>query len=161
MNLDLNKLAEEIIESNQYMTIGSSDKDNNSWVSPVVYAYDNKFNFYFVTIPSSRHGANFKNNNKISVAIFDSRQLLGEGVGLQAEAIVKELAIEELPEAAFIYFKRKYPFGKTKNTFNVALKKLLDGKVYHFYKAVLIKTWLNNPNSNIDERVEVILNKKI
>jgi uncharacterized protein YhbP (UPF0306 family) len=157
MQSDLNKLAKEIIENNQYMTIGSSH-ENTSWVSPVVYAYDKEFNFYFVTIPNSRHGKDFKNNNKISIAIFDSRQPLGEGVGLQAEAKVEELGVKDVPSAVLIYFKRKYPFGKMKDAFEVALKKFLNRKIYHFYRAVPTKTWINNPNSNIDERVEVFLN---
>ena len=55
MITDLNKLAKEIIEQNQYVTLATSDNAGNPWVSPVVYAYDKDCNFYFVSIPNSKH----------------------------------------------------------------------------------------------------------
>lgn len=156
---DLNQLAREIIKQNQYMTLGSSNAEGGTWVSPVVYAYDDKWNFYFVSIPDSRHCQNASSHNKVALAIFDSHQLLGEGVGLQIEGLVEEVKITQVPGAAVTYFKRQYPYGKMRHAFNDALKKFLEKKLYRFYKVTPTKVWINNPNSQVDERAEVTLSE--
>jgi len=161
MSNNLNKLTKSILEKNQYMTIGSSDGEGNAWVSPVTYAYDKKLNFYFVSHTDSKHCRNIEKNKRVSLAIFDSRQLIGDGVGLQIEGIAKKVKIIEVSKAAATYFRRKYPFGKLNQVgaVNAALKQLLNKKLYWFYKITPSKIWLNNPNSNIDERIEINLNK--
>lgn len=159
MVTNLNLLARDIIKNNQYMTIGSADKTGDSWVSPVVYAYDKSWNFYFVSLPNSKHSVNIIGGNGTSLAIFDSHQPLGEGIGLQIEGKIKELGLIDIPNAAAIYFTRNYPFGEMRHTFNEALKKFLERKVYRFYKVTPTKVWMNNPNSEIDERVEINLNQ--
>lgn len=155
---DLAKLAKEILEKNQYMAIASCGISREAWVSPVVYANDKNWNFYFVSIPSSRHCQNFKENNKIAFAIFDSHQLYGEGVGLQIEGVVSQLSDKtEIVKAAAVFYKRKYPYRKVYKAFDFALKKFLERKIYSFYKIEPIKIWMNNPNVNTDERVEIKL----
>jgi len=157
MVTSLNKLAKEIIEQNQYMTMGTSGDGKNPWVSPVVYAYDGDWNFYFISIPDSRHCLNMRTDRNIALAIFDSRQKLGEGIGLQIEGSVSEVKLTELPKAALVYFKRKYPFGKMRHAFAAAFKNFLNDKLYRFYKITPSKIWINDPNSKIDVRVEVKL----
>jgi len=98
---------------------------------------------------------NIKENNKASIAVFDSQQLIGEGVGLQIEGQAEELGIKDIPSVAAIYFKRNYPFGKMRSVFDEALKSFLERKIYRFYKFTPVKIWINNPNSDIDERIEV------
>lgn len=156
---DLSHLARKIIENNQYMSLATVDKDNAPWISPVAYAYDDAWNFYFVTIPSSKHGLNFKINHHVVAAIFDSTQNLGEGVGLQIEGIVEDVGTQHIPTALSIMYNRKYPFGSMASTFAIGLKKLLQKKLYHCYRFVPTTIWMNDPNSNIDERVQVYLDK--
>ena len=81
--MDYQKLARDIIEQNQYMTLGTTSPDGKPWVSPVVYAFDKNYNFYWISLPNSKHSQNITANKNISLAIFDSHQNWGEGVGLQ------------------------------------------------------------------------------
>src|SRR3989344_239935 len=55
MTKNLNKLAREVIEKNQYVTIATSDIHGKVWISPVVYTYDKDYNFYFLSMPSAKH----------------------------------------------------------------------------------------------------------
>ena len=154
----LNNLARKIIESNQYMTLGTSDANGSPWVSPVVYAHDKNWNLYFISIPESRHCQNIKVNNRVAVAIFDSQQSVGEGVGLQIEGVVEETTLKDAPLVTKMYFSRKYPHGRNiKSAFSSALKKFLDGEIYRFYKFIPTKVWINDPNADRDVRVEVNL----
>lgn len=157
MYKDLNKLSRDIIESNQYMVIGTVDAAGKPWVSPVVYAHDKEWNFYFVSIPSSRHGKNIGKQGKVAVAIFDSRQRSGEGVGVQLDAVAEMLPLSESVSAARVYFTRKYPYGKIRQVFLLAFKRLIERKLYRFYKVTPKKVYLNDPNADTDVRVEVKL----
>ncbi len=154
MTTELNVLAKNIIEGNQYLALGTVS-NNVFWVSPLAYSYDENWNFYFVSLPSSKHCVNLSKNGKVSFAIYDSHQGWGTGVGLQIEGIVEKVNPSEFSKVTKIYFTRKYPCGNVSNDFADGLKKLLDNQTYFFYKITPIKFWLNNPDSDIDERVKV------
>lgn len=149
---DLNKLAREIFDTNQYMTIASSNKQGEPWASAVVYAFDKNSNLYFLSLPSSKHSQNIKGNKNVVVTIFDSHQLWGQGVGLQVEGWGSEVNISESAEALKIYFDRNFPYG---NSGNYKEEFTSEGSDYKFYKITPKKIWMNDPNNEIDRRVEV------
>jgi uncharacterized protein YhbP (UPF0306 family) len=152
---DLNKLAREIVEKNQYMTIASSDSQSNAWASPVVYTYDENHNFYFISLPHSKHCQNIQLKPKVTIAIFDSHQLYGEGVGLQIEGKANELLAKEQEKISSLYLDRRWPYGEASEAaeFNEFLRK----HPYKFYKITPSKVWINDPNQKEDARVKVRL----
>lgn len=154
--MDLSILAKSIITKNQYLVLGTVG-ENGAWISPVAYVYDDKWNFYFVSLPASKHCTNLSKNNRASFAIYDSHQDWGEGIGLQIEGTVEKVQLTELPKATALYFSRKYPYRTITNTFAIGLKKLLNNQTYSFYKITPSKFWINNPDADVDERVEVKL----
>jgi uncharacterized protein YhbP (UPF0306 family) len=139
------------------LSLATADLKNNPWVSPVLYSFDKDWNFYFVSIPGSKHGTLIKNNKQVAAVIYDSRQLFGQAAGLYIEGTVRELPLKEFPAAAAIVFKRKYPYGGWNRTFEQIFNRFMQRKLYHFYKITPTKTWVNDPDSEIDERVEVKL----
>ncbi|MFZ5424919.1 MAG: pyridoxamine 5'-phosphate oxidase family protein [Patescibacteria group bacterium] len=157
MKNDLVNLAKETISNNQYMTIATSNENGNAWASPVAYVFDYKYNFYWVSVPESKHQQNINYNPNVSIAIFDSHQLWGEGVGVQIEATVERVSLVDLPKVTKLYFSREYPYGSATGAFGDGLKDLLKGKIYHFYKAIPTKVWVPDPNADVDARIEVNL----
>lgn len=151
------KEAIEIIENNQYMTIASTDKNNNSWVSPVAYTFDSDFNFFWVSVPSSKHQQNIEHNPSIVFSIFDSHQAWGEGVGLQIEAEVTSVPIKDMPKVIKLYFNRKYPYGGTLGAFGKGLRNLLKKRVYRFYKATPTTFWYPDFDAEVDSRMKIDL----
>ncbi len=143
---DFNSLAKEIIETNQYMTLAT-----NGWASPVCYAFDKNYNLYWVSMPDSRHSQNIAQNPHVSVAIFDSHQNWGEGVGLQIEGTAYKLSLSDYLLGLKIYFGRKWPYGKSQTQF----KKQLDNETSYFYKFSPAKFWLNDPKEKVDIRVAI------
>ena len=90
------------------------------------------------------------------MAIFDSHQLWGEGVGLQIEGEASMVDIKDTAKVATIYFGRKYPFGKAGHNVGQYIKRFMKkGELYRFYKIRPTMFWMNDPNSKIDLRVEV------
>lgn len=156
---NLENLANKLIVENQYMTIATTDRDGNAWASPVAYVFDKDFNFYWVSVPESKHQKNIDANPKVAIAIFDSHQLWGEGVGIQMEATVSDVPIEMLIKVTKLYFSRDYPYGKASGAFGKGLRALLKGNRYKFYKAVPTKMWVPDPNADVDARIEVSIEK--
>lgn len=154
---NLNALARKIIEENQYLTIGSTNSDSTAWVSPVAYAYDSDWNFYFASIDTTKHCKNFLTTKNISAAIFDSHQNWGEGIGLQIEGVVGKVGLLEIPAVVKTYFSRKFPYGNISGAFARSFKELLKKEVYNFYKITPTKFWMGDPDSEVDVRVEVKL----
>ncbi len=151
---ELKESVLEIIHSNQYLTIASCDSTGKAWASTVAYVVDEDYNFYWASLPSSRHQQNILNNPNISFAIFDSHQNWGEGNGLQIEATVSKVPFKNYPSVTYLYFNRKYPYGQASGKFGQGLRSLLSGKVYRFYKAIPKKVWIPDPNAEVDARIE-------
>lgn len=158
---NLNKLAREIIENNQYLTLSSVDEKGSPWVSPVVYTYDTDWNFYYISMPASRHSKNIKVHGGVSFAIFDSHQLWGEGVGLQIEGCAETLKLKDVPKVVKLYAMRKYPYGglNTKVAMDFTKTMVLQGRTYKIYKITPKTIWMNDPNSKIDIRTKIDLDK--
>lgn len=81
----------------------------------------------------------------------------GAGVGLQIEGLAEQVMASELPKVTALYFSRKYPYGKVSGGFSEEFQKLLQKKVYSFYRITPTRVWMNNPNANVDERVKIDL----
>ena len=157
---NLHDLARHIIKHNQYLTLATVDNEKGMWVCILCYAYDSDFNFYFASLDTSRHSRNITQNNAVTFAIYDSRQDWGIGVGLQIEGLIDKVSGAELPKVTAMYFSRKFPFGSATGDFAMEFRKQLDNKTYNFYKIIPTKIWINNPDANVDERVEVNLSGK-
>lgn len=156
---NLNKLAKEIIENNQYVTIATSDGKGKPWISPVVYAFDKDWNLYFISMTSSKHCKNIEVNENVAVAIFDSQQTWGEGIGLQIEAIAKTVKLKDIPKIIKLYAFRKYPYGgiNTDRALKFAKSMVLERKSYKIYKITPKKIYMNDPNADTDIRTEITL----
>ena len=156
---NLNNLARKIIEGNQYVTIATTDKGGQPWISPVAYTYDNNWNFYFLSMPASKHCTNIAANKQVAIAIFDSTQLWGEGVGLQIEAEAESLKLTGYPKAIKLYATRNYPFGgiNTDRAMKFAKSMISESRMYKIYKLIPRIVWMNDPNSDKDERVKIQL----
>lgn len=158
MQSDYASIVKDIIAKNQYLTLATVDAKGNPWASPVAYIYDEDFKFYWASMHSSRHQININHSPRIAFAVFDSTQKWGEGIGIQVEATVNQISLGELPKVTAMYFSRKYPYGEATGPLVLGLKKLLQGSIYHFYKATPTKVWMPDPNAEVDTRIEVDLN---
>ncbi len=111
-NFDWDKYLKECLESTAYCslaTIGSK----GVWSNPVYFAYDKNYNLYFISMPSSLHIQNIKENPNIAVSIYSTNQdTHGEIFGMQLDGKANILDDEEVVLAHHIYYGRVYPDGK-------------------------------------------------
>jgi len=155
MSMSLKQTAKTIITENQYMTLGSVGEGGQAWVAPLAYAFDRGYNLYFMSLPGSRHVKNMMRNPTVSVAIFDSRQGFGEGVGLQLKGEASGVPARSAAVVFKHYFGRKWPFGNLGNIKD--FEKFFRIYKYRFYKVKPVEVWLNDPRKDYDARVRVRL----
>lgn len=150
------KTAKDIIESIKYITIATVDGTGQPWNAPVFTAFDESYNFYWVSSPDSQHSKNIKENNKIFLVIYDSTSPEGRtenGVYLLTKAYEVEDR-EEIERAIKLYYGRKNKEPRKAEEF-------MGNPPRKIYKAVPEKVWLNVFNdvngTLVDHRVEVTL----
>ena len=101
------KKAMQIIDSNSYMVVCTSDKGAMPWGAPVFFAHDRKYSkAYFISAIDSRHAKNISGNSKVALAIFDSTSPIGISEGVQIEASAEMVGKAEIDEATKIYSAR-------------------------------------------------------
>ena len=101
--------ARLIIAENKYMVLATCDKTNKPWASPVFFAHDEKYNFYFLSSINSRHAKNITENPLISIAIFDSRQKMGQTEGIQIEATAGQVGKNSIEKVIEHYVTKAFP----------------------------------------------------
>jgi nitroimidazol reductase NimA-like FMN-containing flavoprotein (pyridoxamine 5'-phosphate oxidase superfamily) len=100
---ELNTMARRVIDTNHYMTLGTSDSDCRPRLSPVYYTCARYTDFYWVSSPRAQHSRNIEQRPAVEIVIFDSTAAVGEGEAVYLAATASVVADEQLeavtPEA--------------------------------------------------------------
>ena len=151
--------AKAIIAKIMYITIATVSKDGKPWNTPVYSAYDEKFNFFWVSWKENEHSKNIHNSSDVFLVIYDSTMPEGTGEGVYVEAKAYELNDQKEIEHALKYlYSRKSKIPRKAEEF-------LGDYPRRVYKAISEKFWLNTDgdiNGNyVDKRVEVDFPKNL
>lgn len=156
MGEELTKRAREIISKILYITIATSDRNGQPWNSPLYSAFDENYNFYWVSWRENQHSKNIKENNKIFIVIYDSTVPEGTGEGIYVQAKAYELNDEKEIENALEFLD-----GRINKTGHHKAFQFQDNMPRRVYKAVPEKIWINTSakinGKYIDKRIEVKL----
>jgi general stress protein 26 len=101
------ELLLECMESTNYCCLSTVDQRSGVWANPVYFAWDEKFNLYFISMLHSRHMQNISHNSQVAVAIYKTEQK-GDVVGIQLEGdavILKD--DKDKRNANQVYYGRK------------------------------------------------------
>lgn len=105
---DWKKYLLACMNSTDYCSIATVD-EKGVWSNPVYFAWDDRFNFYFISQMHSRHMQNLNKNPRIAVSIYKTEQK-GDVVGIQLEGTGKILSKkdnkEEIQHAYNTYYGR-------------------------------------------------------
>ncbi len=107
-NFNWKKYLTECLKSTDYCCLGTVD-EKGVWTNPVYFAWDEKFNFYFISQMTSRHMQNTQKDPRVSLAIFSTAQK-GDVAGIQLEGEAKILSEsdtkDEIQNAYDTYYGR-------------------------------------------------------
>ncbi|MDD3647633.1 MAG: pyridoxamine 5'-phosphate oxidase family protein [Candidatus Dojkabacteria bacterium] len=102
-----NLLAASILRDNIYITIATSNKKSDPWVSPLFTAYDRNLSFYWISPKDAVHSQNIRDNEKIAIVCFDSHAPKWEGVGVYLSAVAYRVINPiEIVKGLKLIFKR-------------------------------------------------------
>ncbi len=147
------KRAKKIIAEILYITIATTSKDGQPWNSPVYSAFDQEYNFFWISSPNSQHSRNIKENSRVALVIYDSSvaEGTGEGVYIQAKA-------DELSNESEITHALKYIYGRIGKSPRLA-SEYLNQNPRRVYKAIPERFWMNTDEKinghHVDKRVEI------
>ena len=107
-DFDWKKYLLKCIQSTDYCCIATVDEEG-VWSNPVYFAWDERFNLYFISQMHSRHMQNLQKNPRIAVSIYKTEQK-GDVVGIQLEGTVKVISEsdgkKEIQHAYNVYYGR-------------------------------------------------------
>lgn len=125
MSVDLRKLIKEYLQEAKLMQVATS-MNNQPWACSVYFAYDDKWNLYWISRSTRRHSQEIKNNEKVAGTIVLLHKHGDKVRGLQFQGVAKALTKEEIPLAMKIYAKRFHDVSKEK------IHAIVEGKDSHF-----------------------------
>jgi pyridoxamine 5'-phosphate oxidase-like protein len=105
---DLEQMAREVIDSNQYLTLGTTEDDGRPRLSPVYFTHVDYRDFSWVSSPEARHSTNLTERPAVSLVIFDSTAPVGDGRAVYVDAQATVILDEDLPDrcaAAFAHVR--------------------------------------------------------
>ncbi|MBP9718868.1 MAG: pyridoxamine 5'-phosphate oxidase family protein [Candidatus Levybacteria bacterium] len=150
---DWRKYIEEALSATEYCSLATVD-EKGVWSNPVYFAWDEKYNLYFISQMHSRHMQNIKRNNRIAVSIYKTEQK-GDVLGIQLEGRAEILTgkKEAMKKAFDIYFARA---GKGKDQ-----EEYMTNPTWHFVKITPEHIYYFDTNFFEEERQEVPLQELI
>lgn len=154
MQLEPAEKAKAIIRENNYMVIASCSKLLEPWASPVFYAYDNKYSFYFLSAIDSKHVDNIMKNPHIGVVIFDSKQKIGKTDAVQFHATANIVKKEGIHNAIETYSERLFPDSKLSAKERYNPSEYLEPSEFRFIKVVPTLMYINGQDRHIEVNLE-------
>ena len=142
--------AKRIIDSNQYMTLGTADREGRPWASPVWFAHERYNRFFWVSKPEARHSRNLVERPQAGIVIFDSTVPMGNGQAVYLDAEVEQLEEDRTEHGMTVFSSRSREFGGGEWT----AADVRPGARLRLYLATASAQFVLSPN---DERIPVSL----
>lgn len=137
-DFDWKKYIEEALSATDYCSLATVD-EKGVWSNPVYFAWDNKYNLYFISQMQSRHMQNIQKNNRIAVSIYNTEQK-GDVIGIQLEGGATILEKEEDKKSAHqVYYGRSGSLKQNEFAMHDSkwlFVKITPGQIYYFNSEV-------------------------
>ncbi len=108
----LGEMARQVIDTNLYLTLGTTEDDLRPRLSPVYFTHVGYRDFYWVSSPAAHHSRNIAARPQIAIVIFDSTAPIGQGQAVYLSACASVVADDELPRRCAEAFARVDPGAK-------------------------------------------------
>jgi nitroimidazol reductase NimA-like FMN-containing flavoprotein (pyridoxamine 5'-phosphate oxidase superfamily) len=151
---DFRDMAQNVIESNRYMVLGTADETGVPWVTPVWFAQSDYRRFIWVSSPDRRHSRNIRARPELSIVIFDSQVPVGSARAVYMSARAEELSGADLKRDIAAFDAASQAQGLSRRW---ALEDVRAPAPYRLYRATVSQHWVLDPDSSPDDRAEVTL----
>jgi hypothetical protein len=150
---DLAAIARTIVDSNDYMVLGTADESGLPWASPVWYAPEDYREFFWVSSPEARHSRNLAARPELGIVIFDSTVAVGAGQGVYLSAVAEQMSGDDLDRGIAIFSRRSEERGARAWTRD----QVVPPAPVRLYRATVSEHSMLDPAASPDQRVIVAL----
>ncbi|MFD3441812.1 pyridoxamine 5'-phosphate oxidase family protein [Streptomyces sp. NPDC058685] len=110
---DLIETARHVMDSQRYLTLGTTGSDGRPRVSPVYFSHADYRDIYWVSSPAAHHSANIAERPDVALVVFDSTAPVGQGRAVYIDAHAAVVDDAELPRHCAEAFSRTAEKGAT------------------------------------------------
>jgi hypothetical protein len=100
---DLAAHAGDLLDTNQYVTLGTVDADGRPWTAPVYFAAAGIHELYWVSATDAVHSRHLAERPHVSMVVFDSTVAPYHGRALYAVGEAYELSGDDVERALGLY----------------------------------------------------------
>lgn len=158
--MNFTQMAWEIIHSNRFLSLATTNRKGEVWVTPLSYSIDSEYNFYVTTAIDSLHIDNLKENPYVAFSIFDSTRRVSDIDGLQIKAIMGEVERDKLPEIVKNYYLQVFPDPEERAEWEADWQHFTEDTfpVYRFFQICPIEIYKRDTSTDeVDRRVRIDL----
>jgi hypothetical protein len=138
--VDLTGHAQELVDANRYLTLGTTSGDGRPWTSPVCFAAIGVREFYWVSAYDAEHSRNLGERPHVSLVVFDSTVPPYHGRALYATGQAREVSGDELNAGL-----AAYPGPDRPGVSPVARDDVTGASAYRLYHATAADLWVLCP----------------
>lgn len=135
-----------VIDSNSYMTLGTTDGVGHPWVSPVWFASEDYLNFHWVSSPDAKHSRNLAGHPDVAIAIFDSSVPVGGAQAVYMKGVANELFGVELARGLEVFDRVSQEEIGTSWVVN----EVQGSSLFRLYRATVSEHWVLIPGGDPD-----------
>ena len=164
-DIAIQQKAQQILDSNLYLTIAVADEHGEPWIANLYYAVTDDGTFYWYSSKETRHSKLIAKNPKVALSIFDSTATGDDVDALYIQADAYEVTDKlELLKGLKVYalrmLKTKFADKQAANRFQEQYQDFQAASKLRLYKAIPAKRWKCGPTEMynekfVDSRVEV------
>jgi nitroimidazol reductase NimA-like FMN-containing flavoprotein (pyridoxamine 5'-phosphate oxidase superfamily) len=100
---DLAAHAQDLIDKNRYMTLGTANQDGRPWTSPVYFAAAGLREYYWTSTTDAEHSRNLNDRPQVSFVVFDSTVPPYHGRAVYVAGEAHELTDADLDRGLEVY----------------------------------------------------------
>ena len=127
----LDKSISQILERTILCSIATVGKGNSSYIHTAYFAFNGKFELFFLSDPDTQHCLNIEKNPSVAVAVADSRQPWQElKQGLQLFGTCQITKGTTRITAEYAYIKRFVGYRDWVNVLSIAERKAFKSRFY-------------------------------
>ncbi len=137
---DLTAHAHALLDTNRYLTIGTTDADGRPWTTPVYFAPAPGWQFYWMSETDTRHSRNIIERPEVSLLVFDSAVPPRHGRALYGLGTARELTADEVDSAL-----QTYPGPSHRGATPTTRAEVTGSSSYRLYRATADELWVLCP----------------
>jgi nitroimidazol reductase NimA-like FMN-containing flavoprotein (pyridoxamine 5'-phosphate oxidase superfamily) len=140
------KNAKAILSGLIYITAATVGSDFLPWVSPVFAAFDEAYQFFWVSASEARHSQNINATHRVAIVVYDSTVPAGTGKGVYIQGTADELTEEQGIIHALQTLEQR---GWKK-----PLNEVVGASIQRVYRAVPERMWISAVDSPNGQRFD-------